>query len=89
MKQYDHSLAEAQLSALRAWQGQCSAEGLAAGLYFSVEGAGKGECYMINKKLGLLLNYNLVRIEYRLGLGYDVSVVSVRIECLKYNVYSF
>ncbi len=52
LRQDEHSCMEAKISYFTDWASQCNAANVSAGTYVSVEGAGRGQCQMINKSLG-------------------------------------
>ena len=52
LKQDEHSRIESQISHYRTWQTQCYSNGISAGYFLSIEGAGRGQCTILEKDLG-------------------------------------
>ena len=52
LKQDEHSKIERQLGHYRTWQTQCDNNGISAGYFISIEGAGRGQCTLLDKGLG-------------------------------------
>ena len=55
LRQDLHSDIEADLADLQQWGAALAAQGISIGTYLSVEGEGKGPCYMVTKRLGPFL----------------------------------
>ena len=52
LKQDQYLLMEADLTTHNHWNQQCTTANISAGFFVSIEGAGKGQCTFVNKRLG-------------------------------------